>query len=77
MTAAREIHYGISDQTFGPYRNLTELRLRHICAALGLDVSNTVTSYSDVGESYWAAGYISAISGYGLHERISQRKFPP
>ena len=69
---------GYPDSTFGPSRNLTRAETAAIFARLlDLDVSSTATSYSDVDPALWSAGYIAAVSNYGLMKGYVDGSFLP
>ena len=69
---------GYPDSTFGPSRSLTRAETAAIFARLlDLDVSKTSTSYTDVPTDLWSAGYISAVSNYGLMKGYVDGSFNP
>jgi hypothetical protein len=70
---------GYPDKTFKPEKEVTRAEIAAMFARfMGLNVSTNVTnSYKDVGSKHWAAGYIDAVSQYGIFQGYKDNTFHP
>jgi hypothetical protein len=65
--ATRHIVYGYTDGTFKPNAAITRAEFATMLAkALGLDITNTTTAFSDVAQGSWDYGPVNAVAAAGL-----------
>jgi hypothetical protein len=65
--ATRHIVYGYTDGTFKPNAAITRAEFATMLAkALGLDITNTTTAFSDVAQGSWLYGPVNAVAAAGL-----------
>jgi hypothetical protein len=65
--ATRHIVYGYLDGTFKPNAAITRAEFATMLAkALGLDITNTTTAFSDVAQGSWLYGPVNAVAAAGL-----------
>lgn len=67
---------GVSEDEFLPEGELTrEQAVKILCISAGIEAVNEPSGYSDVDDSQWYAGYITAAKNKGLINGISETEF--
>jgi len=67
---------GVSEDEFLPEGELTrEQAVKILCISAGIDAVNEPSGFSDVDDSQWYAGYITAAKNKGLINGISETEF--